>query len=292
MCYSICTVGGCSAGFCPHRAAAGSNPWCSNSGCTVPAWKCLHNSCLAATLADFVRLIKDPAATHIELKGDIVFTNDYFPPENANDQSKGINITHKVCRQLQLMTWYPFYVSPDTLKPARLQCCNRTGIRQTAAALRGSAHLQPSSSSHGNMPLGRRRLMDAETCAQSAMVQHPVTSFSSSCVLVASRICLPVTSCLLYDVSRCADLTCLQVQIRACTSAEEPVIVDINNALQQIYVSGSMIWQGSIKFINTFPSPRRGGMFALISVLSVEGDGVVEFRVSACWVQGRPVGLL
>jgi hypothetical protein len=48
-------------------------------------------------LADLVRLLKDPAATHVELKGDIVFSHDLFPPENANDKSKGINITHKVC---------------------------------------------------------------------------------------------------------------------------------------------------------------------------------------------------
>lgn len=49
---------------------------------------------------------------------------------------------------------------------------------------------------------------------------------------------------------------------------------------QQIYVYGNMTWQGSIKFINPFPSPRRGGMVELISVLSAEGDGKVEFRVS------------
>lgn len=48
-------------------------------------------------VADFVRLIQDPAATHIELKGDIVFTHEYFPPENAHDKSKGYNISHKVC---------------------------------------------------------------------------------------------------------------------------------------------------------------------------------------------------
>lgn len=60
----------------------------------------LHRPALLRCPADFVRLIKDPAATHIELKGDIVFTNEFFPPENANDQSKGINVTHKVCRQL------------------------------------------------------------------------------------------------------------------------------------------------------------------------------------------------
>lgn len=46
--------------------------------------------------AEFVRLIKDPAATHIELKGNIVFSSEFFPPENANDQSKGIKIEHQV----------------------------------------------------------------------------------------------------------------------------------------------------------------------------------------------------
>jgi hypothetical protein len=77
----------------------------------------------------------------------------------------------------------------------------------------------------------------------------------------------------------------LQVEIRACTSTQDPIIVDINNAMQQVYVFGTMVWAGSIKFINTFPSPRRGGMFALVSVLSVEGNGSVEFRV-----RSRPDG--
>jgi hypothetical protein len=52
---------------------------------------------MSLPVADFVRLIQDPAATHIELKGDIVFTHDHFPPENAHDKSKGYNISHKVC---------------------------------------------------------------------------------------------------------------------------------------------------------------------------------------------------
>lgn len=55
--------------------------------------------------------------------------------------------------------------------------------------------------------------------------------------------------------------------------------MDVNNLLQQVYVYGTMEWQGSIKFINSFPSPRRGGLFPLISVLSVEGDGMVAFKV-------------
>jgi len=71
-------------------------------------------------------------------------------------------------------------------------------------------------------------------------------------------------------------MLCSQVELRACTG---PIVVDVNNLLQQVYVYGSMVWQGSIKFINSFPSPRRGGLFSLVSVLSVEGDGVVEFKV-------------
>ena len=49
-----------------------------------------------------------------------------------------------------------------------------------------------------------------------------------------------------------------------------------------MFVFGSMTWQGTIRFINTFPSQRRGGLFPLISVLSVEGDGVIDFKVSEC----------
>jgi hypothetical protein len=56
------------------------------------------------TCADFVRLLKDPAATHIELKGNLVFSPDHFPPENAHDQSKGINVTHRVSCMLAT-TW-------------------------------------------------------------------------------------------------------------------------------------------------------------------------------------------
>jgi hypothetical protein len=66
--------------------------------------------------------------------------------------------------------------------------------------------------------------------------------------------------------------------------------VDVNNLLQQVYVYGLMEWQGSIKFINSFPSPRKGGMFALVSVLSVERDGIVEFKVglTALWRMQPP----
>lgn len=48
-------------------------------------------------LADFVRLIQDPTVTQIELVGDLLFSNDIFPPENAHDISKGINVSHEVC---------------------------------------------------------------------------------------------------------------------------------------------------------------------------------------------------
>lgn len=59
---------------------------------------------------------------------------------------------------------------------------------------------------------------------------------------------------------------------------QEPIIIDISNLAQQIYVYGTMTWQGSIRFINSFPSPRRAGLFPLISILSVEGDGVIAFN--------------
>jgi hypothetical protein len=55
--------------------------------------------------------------------------------------------------------------------------------------------------------------------------------------------------------------------------------VDVNNLLPQVYVYGVMEWQGSIKFVNSFPSPSRGGMFAIVSVLSAERDGVIGFKV-------------
>jgi hypothetical protein len=77
----------------------------------------------------------------------------------------------------------------------------------------------------------------------------------------------------------------VQVEIRACSSAQDPVIVDVNKALQQVYVYGEMVWQGSIKFINSFNSPRRGGLFELVSVLSVEGDGLIAFKVSMGWLR-------
>lgn len=75
-------------------------------------------------------------------------------------------------------------------------------------------------------------------------------------------------------------VTCPQVEIRACTGdVNTPVIVDVNYLQQQIYVYGFMRWAGNIKFINSYPSPRRAGLFPLISILSVEEDGIVEFEV-------------
>lgn len=107
-----------------------------------------------------------------------------------------------------------------------------------------------------------------------------------ACRVSCASPCSPVACPCLAVLAAASGLSCipathvhLQVEIRACTSAQDPIIVDINNALQQVYVYGTMVWAGSIKFINTFPSPRRGGLFALVSVLSVEGNGTVEFRV-------------
>lgn len=77
-------------------------------------------------------------------------------------------------------------------------------------------------------------------------------------------------------------LMSLQVEIRACGSWGAPIIVDVNNVIREVYVDGKMTWQGTIKFINSFPSPRRAGLFALISVLSVEAAGVIAFKVGLC----------
>eukprot|EP00879_Flechtneria_rotunda_P008456 GHRR01008858.1.p1 GENE.GHRR01008858.1~~GHRR01008858.1.p1 ORF type:complete len:979 (+),score=314.62 GHRR01008858.1:172-3108(+) len=70
----------------------------------------------------------------------------------------------------------------------------------------------------------------------------------------------------------------MQVNIRACQDPRRPIIVDINNKQQQIYVYGRITWSGTIKFINSFPSPRRAGLAPLISVLSVEQDGIISFQ--------------
>lgn len=73
---------------------------------------------------------------------------------------------------------------------------------------------------------------------------------------------------------------CMQVIIRACTGdSKRPIIVDINNLQQQIYVYGEMHWEGDIKIINSYPSPRRGGLFPLISIMSVEENGTIWLKV-------------
>jgi hypothetical protein len=83
----------CKAVLCHDRSA----PWsCSSDIVSTQTAAPAPDDSPAPALADLVRLLKDPAATHIELKGNIVFSHDFFPPENANDQSKGINITHEV----------------------------------------------------------------------------------------------------------------------------------------------------------------------------------------------------
>jgi hypothetical protein len=40
-----------------------------------------------------------------------------------------------------------------------------------------------------------------------------------------------------------------------------------------------MTWQGTIKFINSFPSPRRAGLWVLVSVLSIEQAGRIYLKV-------------
>jgi hypothetical protein len=71
-----------------------------------------------------------------------------------------------------------------------------------------------------------------------------------------------------------------QVAIRSCSGPDNPIVVDVNNIFRQVYVWGNMSWQGSIRFKNSFPSPRRGGLWALISVLSIEQAGVIQMLVS------------
>jgi hypothetical protein len=71
-------------------------------GAAYPRGRCFTDfpGFLASDIVTFVRLIKDPAITRIELTGDIKFTEELFPPANANNQSLGINITHTVNRAL------------------------------------------------------------------------------------------------------------------------------------------------------------------------------------------------
>jgi hypothetical protein len=71
-----------------------------------------------------------------------------------------------------------------------------------------------------------------------------------------------------------------QVEIRACTSRESPIIVDCNHVYSQFFVDGIMTWRGTIKFINSYPSLRRAGLWELISPLHIEKAGQLHFQVS------------
>jgi hypothetical protein len=71
-----------------------------------------------------------------------------------------------------------------------------------------------------------------------------------------------------------------QVEIRACTSRDAPIIIDCNNIFRQFYINGSVTWRGSIKFINSYPSPRRGGLWELPSPISIEDAGQIHMKVS------------
>jgi hypothetical protein len=72
----------------------------------------------------------------------------------------------------------------------------------------------------------------------------------------------------------------LQVEVRACSKhAARPIIVDVAGLSPSICVSGYLRFQGTIKFINSAPLPERAGLWPLLSVLSAEGNGVMEFEV-------------
>jgi hypothetical protein len=79
-----------------------SSHWISGDlealGAAYPRGRCFSDfpGFLASDIVGFVRLIKDPAITRIELTSDITFTEELFPPANANNQSLGINVTHAV----------------------------------------------------------------------------------------------------------------------------------------------------------------------------------------------------
>lgn len=88
----------------PPKTAANST-WLSPNraaimAATYPAGDCFSDvgdySFAASNAAELKRLLADNAVTHIELKGNLVLTPDLFPPENANDKSKGMNISHHV----------------------------------------------------------------------------------------------------------------------------------------------------------------------------------------------------
>lgn len=91
----------------------------------------------------------------------------------------------------------------------------------------------------------------------------------------------PVYLQTLTSLAECLSCGChvLQVEIRACTSRDAPIVVDANNVFRQVYVDGHMTWQGTIKFINSFPSIRRAGLWVLISVLSIEDAGRICMNV-------------
>jgi hypothetical protein len=171
---------------------------------------------------ELLRLLKDPAATQIELQGDMLFSTDLFPPENAHNKAKGLNISHEVCNA----------------------ACSGGSLPGTLW-LRGAA---TAGSWHAHAQLWGAYRLTPTAAAAVAHAPNPPTTHE-------------------------------QVSIRACRSPSAPVVVDVNNLLQQVYVYGRMSWQGSIRFINSFPSPRRAGLFPLISILSVERDGVIEFKV-------------
>lgn len=112
--------------------------------------------------------------------------------------------------------------------------------------------------------------LDSQFCQQQLPTAQPGHTFWP--------VLLPPTP-FLCCVSMLGLSCVLQVDIRACTSREAPIIVDANNVFRQVYVDGRMTWQGTIKFINSFPSPRRAGLWVLVSVLSIEEAGRIYMQV-------------
>jgi hypothetical protein len=112
-------------------------------------------SCLFPHCADFVRLLKDPAATHIELKGNLVFTPDHFPPENAHDQSKGVNVTHKASC-LPLLAWVAW---PCVARSTAADCSSRPQ-QQKACALHAFDAVRLNQPVAGAAMTGRLQLCD------------------------------------------------------------------------------------------------------------------------------------
>jgi hypothetical protein len=89
----------------------------------------------------------------------------------------------------------------------------------------------------------------------------------------------------------CSVLCCAQVEIRACTSRESPIIVDCNNVFSQFFVEGNMTWRGTIKFINSYPSMRRAGLWELISPFHIDKAGQLHFQVSTAPGSGSALAL-